>query len=334
MYLSLVIKIHLFLYRFLRNQDKFNKKYIDNYLQAFELHYNSRIRPDTRKQIINYYSRTIPVICASYASIYGRKLSAIERENATLAAIVTTLIDEFTDKKLLPFAQLNELVSFSSGYLPNTLEEAVVKDILGILIKRVTSPEKILNEFRRTLNAQHWSEKQFSQEVPEDEILGITYEKGGSSFLLLHYLIRELPDEKTCQAINQMGGALQLCNDIFDVYKDFHEGVNTLPSRCDDYGAFEKFYLVECRKFTEMAAEIDQPEKNIRFFVTLITLIMARGTVALRKLAKLQRKSGGGPLPLETLPRKELICDMEKPLNFLKAITYAKHMNKVKKKVI
>lgn len=321
MFLFRIIKVIVFIFRFQKTQNKFTKFSIDKFLLPFEQQYQSKINVDTLRRIREYYSKAVPLTCAAYASIYGRNLTPQERENASLAGIITPLIDDFTDKYRLTIQQVEHLVAFSGGH-PAHVEEAIVKSILNHLIKNVTSPEGTLKEFNRTLAAQHESEKQLSSDLPENEILRITFEKGGASLLLFHYLIEEIPGRQMIDVINQMGGTLQLGNDIFDVYADLHEGVKTIPTSCQDLTRLENLYLAECIKFYQMATCLNHKKKDLELFITFFTMLLARGMVALTQLSRLQRKLGGGPLSKHRVERKLLISDMEKPANLLRAIFY------------
>jgi len=332
MYALRLIQLFRFVSGFLEEQKLFNRRFIDPFLNGFYMQYNTRLGKDTVERIKNYYCLGIPLTCAAYARIYGRDLSDKERENAVLAGIITPLMDDFTDKKQMSPEALDELISFTNQHRPAALNEAIVKHILNILIGRVTSADDILFSFRKTVEAQHWSEKQLQPGTPDEEILAVTLEKGSWSYLLLHYLIEEVPSDQAVEVIRQMGGTLQLCNDIFDVHKDFLEGVKTIPNSCADYREFEKYYRSECVKFCVMAHSLPYKTADVGAFVSLICLVMARGIVALRMLSRLQKKLGGGPLPLEKLERKQLICDMEKPLNYLKTAWYARSIERMSKR--
>ena len=323
MYLVRLVNVVCFVVRFLKKQERFNNRYIGQFLRPISEQYHAKPGISMMQKIEKYYCRGIPVTCAAYAKIYGRDLSEDEKENSVLAGIITPLIDDFTDKKMLSQEQLDALISFSGTYQPSTMEEAIVKDILNILIGRVTSVEGVLSAFHHTIEAQHESARQLEKDLSEEELMRITVEKGAWSYLLLHYLIEEVPSKPTIEVIHKMGGILQLCNDIFDIHKDFLEGVRTVPNTCTDYHRFEIYYRNECRKFCAMARSLPCRKKDIEFFITLITIVMARGLVALRMLGKLQQNCGGGSLPLQKLQRKQLICDMEKPANFLWSLWYA-----------
>ncbi|MCX6287221.1 MAG: hypothetical protein NTY96_08905 [Bacteroidetes bacterium] len=318
MYILRLIKAVLFIRRFFKTQRGFNVWFVDAFIEPFSRQYNTRLDPAVLHKIKKYYCLGVPVICAGFAKIYGRELSQAERENATLGGIITPLIDDFTDKKQLSPEQLNKLLSFSAQAELATLEEEIVNGILVKLHERVSSKEGTVNAFKRTLQAQQGSARQTERGLPPSEILKITMDKGARSLILYHYLIAEVPTQQTVDMIYQMGGVLQMAQDIFDVYKDFHEGVNTLANTCGDYREFEEFYLRECRKFCVMARALPYRRADIEFFIVFAANSMARGIVALRRLQRLQWSRGGRVLPFGKIERKELICDMEKPLNFLR----------------
>jgi hypothetical protein len=102
-----------------------------------------------------------------------------------------------------------------------------------------------------------------------------------------------------------------MCNDIFDVYKDYKEGIATFANTCDDYCSLEEYYIVKCRKFVKLVRELPYKKNDLNFFISFHTLIIARGIVALQMLSKLQIGLGGGILPIGKLDRKKLICDIK-----------------------
>ncbi|MCX6281343.1 MAG: hypothetical protein NTU51_05220 [Bacteroidetes bacterium] len=322
MYLIRLVKAVLFVRRFFKTQRKFNTVFVDAFVEPFCRKYDRRLDSEVLHKIKNYYCIGVPVVCAGFARMYGRELTGAERENATLGGIITPLIDDFTDKQQVSPEQLNSLLSFSEQAVPSTLEEAIVNGILVLLYERVSSKEGTVDAFKRTLQAQQGSARQTQKELPQSELLKITMDKGAWSLILYHYLITEVPSEAVIRMIYQMGGVLQIAQDIFDVYRDFHEGVATLGNTCGDYREFEKFYLGECRKFCSMARALPFRHADLEFFIVFTANSMARGIVALRRLRKLQGKLGGGILPFDRIDRKDLICDMEKPLNFLRMNWY------------
>ncbi|MES2647158.1 MAG: hypothetical protein V4717_09805 [Bacteroidota bacterium] len=322
MYLLRLFSVSNFVFKFFKIQRQYNDQFIDAYLQPFYNEYGHSIKDSALQKIKKYYCLGIPVTCASYKKIYGKDLSDKERELATLTGIITPLIDDFTDEKTLSDESIEALTSYPETYQPATVEEAIVKNILCTLIKQVPDPKGFLYALNRTIKAQHLSVRQMDPGVTEAELLHITLEKGAWSHIFFHYIIDEIPVEATIGAMDNIGGMLQMSNDIFDVYKDYKEGIRTIPNTCKDYLVFEKYYLSECKKFCAMARALPYPKKDLEFFITFIAFVMARGIVALKMLQKLQHALGGGALPIASIKRKQLICDMEKPINALKTARY------------
>lgn len=318
MYLLRLVTVSRFVFSFFKVQKQFNSRFIDAYLTPFQQQYGRTIQPGALEKIKKYYCLGIPVTCASYKKIYGKSLSEKERELATLTGIITPLIDDFTDEQTLGDEKIEALTSDPESYQPFTVEEEIVRTILCRLLKEVPSPKGFLNALNHTIQAQHLSRKQMDKYVTQGELLHITLEKGAWSHIFFHYLLDEIPGEETIAAMDTMGGMLQMSNDIFDVYKDFKDGISTIPNTCADYATFEKYYLSQCRKFCSMTRALPYKKADLEFFITFIAFVMARGIVALKMLGGLQRTVGGGVLPIDKLERKQLICDMEKPVNALR----------------
>lgn len=318
MYFTRIFKVARFVFDFFKIQNRYNSRFIDSFLQPFYDDTGKSIKPSALQKIKKYYCLGIPVTCASYKKIYGKALSGKERESATLTGIITPLIDDFTDERTLDDEQLEALTSHPENYRPAGTEEKIVQTILCKLINEVPSPEGFLYALNRTIKAQHLSARQMAEDVTEKELLYITLEKGAWSHIFFHYLLDEIPAGETIAVIGKMGGMLQMSNDIFDVYKDYREGIKTIPNTCADFEKLETYYTKECREFCIMARQLPYRKKDVEFFITFIAFVMARGIVALRMLQRLQKRTGGGALPIDKLDRKQLICDMEKPVNALK----------------
>jgi len=323
MYTFRIIKVIWFFFEFILKQRKFNDLFVASFLLPFYEFYNTELAPAALKKIRTYYCFGVPLVCEVYAKLYGRRLSEAERENAVLGGIATPLIDDFTDNKQISREQLNSFLSFSERTNPGTLEEAIVNKILCRLHGSVSSPEGFTITFDHVIKAQIESEKQLGKDLSREELLKTTWDKGAWSHILFHYLIHEIPTQQAIDVMYQMGGVLQITQDIFDIWKDVSEGISTLATTCDDFVEFQRFYRAECIRFCRMTRKLPNKKTDTEFFIILFANIMARGMVALRMLEKLQSEMGGGILPYDKLERKQLICDMDKPLNFLKMIWYA-----------
>lgn len=318
-----LIKIVRFTLRFLKSQNQYNDKFIDSYLNVFYKKHGIELKESTLLKIKKIYCLVSPFFSASYVRIYGRELSAIELQKATLMGISVPLVDDFTDNQSLDSESIDRLLFATSDYEPKTLEEAIVISIKNFFLDNAKSTEGFLETAKKVMNAQHWSKRQMDFDVTRDELLHITLEKGGWSLVLWHYIIDEVPSRQVIQTLYIMGGIVQLCNDIFDVYKDFKDGIATFANTCDDYRALEKYYTISCREFVKSARALPYKKSDLDLFISLNVLVMARGIVALRMLSRLQKSLGGGVLPIGQLDRKKMICDMEKPVNIFRMLRIA-----------
>ena len=114
---------------------------------------------------------------------------------------------------------------------------------------------------------------------------------------------------------------MQLGNDIFDVYKDHQENIHTLATKTTDIEDLRRYFQQELDKTFELAEACSYSPKNIGKFLKIISLGIARVYVCLDQFRELQHNSNG-KFEVEKYHRKELICDMQKPGNQLKAIQY------------
>ena len=182
-------------------------------------------------------------------------------------------------------------------------------------LENVKSADGFLATLKKVIDAQHRSIRQTDFDVPRDELLQIALAKGGWSMVLWHYIIDEDPTPQIIQTLYLVGGIGQICNDIFDVYKDFKEGIATYANTCDEFRLLENYYIEKSKEFVKLVRALPYKRNDLIFFISFHTLGIARGIVALRMLSKLQLQLGGGVLPIGKLDRKTLICDMEKPIN-------------------
>lgn len=318
-----LIKAVWFIFQFRKTQTQFNEQFIDSYLQPFYKQYNKQLKDSTLYKIKNIYCIGMPVTVAVYAKLYGRNISQKEREYATLMGICTPLVDDFTDEKTISREAINQLIFSPDDYKPVTLEEDIVKSIGCHLLKNIKNIDGFSYFLKRTMQAQYWSEKQMHPNVSSEELLKIMLEKGGSSQILPHYIIDEAPTQQTLDTIYLIGGLIQMYGDIFEVYKDFKEGIATIANTCDNYKTLEDYYTNECKRFVKMARALPYQKHNKELLTTFFVIIFASGIVPLRMFHKLQIQLGGGILPFEQLERKQVICDMDKPLNLLKATWFA-----------
>lgn len=318
-----LVKLIGFSIHFSKILRQFNESYIDSYLQPFYRKYGKEFKESTIFKIKKFYRISILFCCAGYKKMYGGTLSIKEAELAILTAILTPVIDDFTDEQTLDSASIDKLISSVNVFEPKAMEEDVAKTLFSILQEKAKHPSGFFHSLQKEIQAQHWSQRQMEPDVSRDEILEIALAKGGWYQVFCHYIIDEVPDLQTTDMLYLMGGIMQINDDIFDVYVDHQDGIATYANTCDNFKDLEDYYTAECKKIFAKARALPYDRQNIELFIIIFGLLLARGMVALRKLKKLQKQLGGGILPFDQLNRNQLICDMEKPVNILRMIYHA-----------
>ena len=324
MFLVRFIAMVAYIFRFLKKQHHFNQGFIDPYLGTISKNYPQPIDPEVLKKIKKYYCLGIPLTCAVYNQLYGLPLTRQEQINAVMAAIGTPLIDDFTDRKTLDNLAVSQLLLSPETYTPLTVEEATVKDIIISIKKNVPDPKAALQAFYQGVEAQQNTEKQLQPGLSQDELLQLSLEKGAWSHVIFHYLLNTVPTKQVVDVMLHMGGLLQMSNDIFDVYKDYKDGIFTFANTHTNFPQLEIYYTQECRQFCKNTRGLPFKHAQKERFIMFIAIIMGRGLVALRQYKNIQQKQGGGILQYDKLPRHQLITDMEKPINMWRTI-FATH---------
>ena len=117
------------------------------------------------------------------------------------------------------------------------------------------------------------------------------------------------------------GSISQLENDMFDVYKDMKNNVQTLATTAHHIYTLRTYYTKLTEETFALARQTNYPKANQQKFLRFAALIIARGYVCLDVLEQAARKSNGIFSPT-TYQRSDLICDMEKTTNRLKLLHY------------
>jgi len=229
--------------------------------------------------------------------------------------ICSGAFDDFIDNKELSAAEL-EMISFSpEQFQPKRIEERLFQHCHLALRSYVRDRDKYNETARGLFRAQVDSAKQSGTAlIAEEALLRITLEKGGYAVLLCaSYLLHDASEaERSCWY--RIGGIIQLTNDLFDIWKDLQDNVQTLPNRVHNAYAFHSFFTGLVEEMVTIITGLPMPEKRKRAFLLNMMAICSFGDMAIRQLCAIQ-----GQLPelpdLRSLPRKALIVDMEKPGN-------------------
>ncbi|MCU7549147.1 class 1 isoprenoid biosynthesis enzyme [Chitinophagaceae bacterium LB-8] len=322
MHLFQLVRVSRQLQKEVQSQQQFNKQWLLPLLKSLEIKHNGKFSSATLKKIYNYYGIYVPaVICNSYCKLNGKEMTDQEQQCATMFGILSPLYDDFFDEGTLSKDEIEAITLDPYSYHADTFEEKVFKEIHLWLLQNVPYPERYIETFQQVFLSQFESLRQMDQQLSEEELLKITYDKGYYAFLLYQDILDIKHTEAYKKVLYTFSGLLQLGNDVFDVHKDLHSGIYTLPNLSQNFPAFKKYYFEEAERFREQLMNLDFPTERKKDFLIIINYVVASGWIAILKLEKIYQKILS-PEDLMKLERKQLICDMEKPINVVKRFYY------------
>lgn len=318
------------IYQEIRIQKSYNAEFLTPYLNELEIKFNGKFQDEQRKKIVNYYGLFITsFLCSSYKKLYGRKLTDDERKRATLFGILTPVGDDLFDIDQLNAAAIKTLTFHPEAFIASTFSSHVAKEIQTFLLKDVQDSEPYIKASADVLNIQIETIKQKNISISKDELIHITYTKGAVSVIIYHTTLNEKLTLEMREVLYFVGSLFQLGNDIFDLYKDVRDNIYTLVNTSNDYVKFKQTFLQRVTEQNRKIMGLSYPKKNKEEFCIIMNTINARSMVAIDHFVRKQ-KQVKQKIDWWKLERKDMIVDMEKPMNVFRWIRYIFVLPKLK----
>lgn len=290
-------------------------------IAAVEEQFGGQFKPATRKKIAVSYGIYNAMICDAFARLHGRLTNEQEKERMIHYFICSSLFDDFTDHATITEEQLLSLSFRPQEYNATSFDEKAFQQSHLLLWNYVADKpayEKITQALYR---AQLLSKQQHQSQLPDEMLLEITFTKGGYSVLLCRHYLDLAADKNEEACWYQIGTIIQLTNDLFDIYKDLTDEIDTLPNRMTNAYTFEQFFRKQVNTMNHLIKQLPYDTPRMESFRLSMAGIHSFGLIAIEQLKGIQ----GDALQLpdfKTLPRKALIVDMEKPRNLIKWLNY------------
>lgn len=252
-------------------------------------------------------------------TLRNQRITKTQREIALLFCGLTPLFDDLFDDMAYTKEEIYLLArkKIQRGNLHEKICIALFEQI-----EQRNAYSDWINIFQKVIDAQLFSKKQFDKSISCDEIIDITFAKGGYSLsLYLEAILPKSYSSTEAEAFYQMGGIIQLTDDIFDIFEDYNAGILTLATTTKDMNVLRQYYDIEVNKNIAQFEALPYPKRNIDNFLLQYRLIISRGWVALDQLQALQMENQG-IFQLQNYTRKQLICDMELLKNIKKSLVY------------
>jgi hypothetical protein len=320
------IRIAQKVYTEIKTQKKFNRDFLIPYLNELETKYNGKFQPEQKGKILNYYGLFITsFLCSSYKRLYGKILSDDERKRATLFGVLTPVGDDLFDIDKLDIENIRQITFYPETYNATTFSSKVAKEIQTFELENVPFKNEYLLASKNVLDIQIETIKQTKRDISKTEMERITYTKGAVSVIIYHQCLDEIADAQMLEVLFLVGSLYQVGNDIFDLYKDVRDNIYTLINTCEDYILFKKNFMERVRLQNQKIMALPYSQKDKKEFCIVMNTINARSVVALDQFIKLQKEKKE-KIDWWKLERKDMIVDMEKPLNIMSWMHYIKKL--------
>jgi hypothetical protein len=303
------------------SERKKESKHARQVLAELEEQFNGSFDPPTRKKIINWHSVYNPLIIDAFCGLHGRISSRQERKNRVYFFVCSSLLDNFFDRKELSNEQVDEICFRTAGYHAKTFDEKVFIHCNNYLLDQTAGKAGYLDVLKAEVKAQEASLQQFQKEISAADIEAIMKAKGGNAVLLCRYYLDLPASETEDRCWYQLGVLIQLSNDLYDIHKDMHDGIETLGTRCTNAFEMEQYGEEQIGSLKQLISKLPCSKAGkLRFSIAMAGLY-ALTAVYINRLKQLQGNAGRLP-DFRSLERKQLVVDMEKPGNIFRWLKY------------
>lgn len=313
--------IYLFLLKSVRIQKRFIRIDLEPELKPFRRENDGSLTEAHFKKIISYYAMGVPAILGeSHCILRGSSMTKEERQCMSYLGGISGLLDDLFDEPGKSAEHLQDFIYDPKSLIPKSTHESLLKHLYMKGLSYHPDPNQIKRVAHKVFKAQQRSLEQTGS-VSSERIAELTFLKGGNSFIYYRLCLFHKLDEMEEKMVYQLGALLQLGNDIFDIWEDTQEGIATIATTTTNINELRVCFKLELEKVYDMAiATKYEPDQKKRFY-RMINMAIARVFVCLDQFEALESTTGGKFLP-ENYTRTQLICDMQKPRNHLKAIWY------------
>ena len=272
--------------------------------------------PETAWKRIGFYVLQAQITGLWVTTLRGSGFSQREKNGLARLGALTPLVDDWTDEQHLSATDILERLHRGAG---------VVSQLYRQLFEGATDAFKF--SFERALHAQEESLAQFNHApLSADRLREISFRKGATAMVWYrHYFDNPLLAGEQ-EVFEWLGYALQLTNDLFDLYKDREAGQQTLVTNTRDMASVAGLFAEAVQQVRSKLFDLPYEVARLRKTWALIGTVLSRGGVCLDQLQRLQQHTGHFDPAVFT--RAQLICDMEKTRNVLAAWQHARRWMK------
>ncbi|MBX2817424.1 MAG: hypothetical protein KTR24_15555 [Saprospiraceae bacterium] len=255
-------------------------------------------------QRMRHYMFANSITSLWFTTLRGYAPSVEEQRSGWLLGMATPLADHLVDEEQIGYEQVE-------GMIEGTSKHPLADVVQGLyhMCRQQHHQSKLFDELlEKTQRAQEASlEQQHNLTLKQHQ--KIMSDKGGYALLLYRSALKHECTTKESQMIYALGALMQLHNDIFDVYRDVEENINTIASQGHSIQELRSIYDRHVEEVFDLIAELPYPKINRKSLLLLINLVAETGHIALDQYEKLHET--GAPFDPTLWTRKELVVDMD-----------------------
>lgn len=305
-----------------RVQKQFLKHTIVSDVERSKLNNDNTLSERDYKKITGYYGFAVPALLGEgFCMLRGRSMSTKERYAITYLGALTGLFDDFFDEREISEQHILELINHPDKKNARNSNEKLFVKFYQTGLDHVEDIAQVNRIALKVFGAQILSRKQKLVTTEPDEIKHITMEKGGLSLLFYRGVFEDEIHESEQKMLYYLGGIGQLENDIFDIYKDYQNGIRTLATLTPRIRDLRQTYTELMDETFKLVHQTRFTKRNKKKFARFISLIICRGFVCLDFLEKNENLTNN-EFSLHQYDKKDLICDMGKASNTIKLFNY------------
>jgi hypothetical protein len=313
----------LSLLQYVKKQGNFIRENLGDELAAAKKENDGSLDQSDFKKITHYYGLAVPAILGEeICALRGSSMSNQERSALTYMGAMTGLGDDFVDKQGTSPEMVKAFIETPEKFTGHSVNEKLFLSFYRKSLSYAHDPSLVKHYFRKVFIAQLESKKQAVPGLTRDEILKITLDKGGVSVLFYRAAMSHpfRPGEE--EALYKIGGLMQFGNDVFDVYNDRNDHINTLLTTTKKIDEVRMIFRSVMNDSFQAAYQAGYPAKNVKRFLRLISMsLCSRCFVCFDQLEKKELLSENVFSP-GLYSREDLVCDMDRSRNKWRSVLY------------
>lgn len=310
--------------RRLKQQDQYVRQHLPPLLLSLEEGQSQKFPDKAVKRVIKYWQLALNIVCNNLYHLTGKDLSGEEQQRILLLSIFGPLYDDLFDDNILSHEEIESFTLYPEKHDPQSFTAHIAKKAYLQVLALSPDRELVIRHLHNVFTWQKASLRQMCEDVAEDELYEITYQKSYHSVLLFCSVLDHYPADNIVEMLYPMAGLLQLTNDAFDVYKDINSGIYTIPNLYRDFDKLQQQFMADVARFNHALRHLPFSRHAKGNYSITIHALHAMGWMAIAQL-KENTRGVSNMAELAALGRKALVCDMDnlqQKMRWVKEVKY------------